>query len=127
MTRVALDGAGPGSAVDEAVFEQLVADLGPEHIGEVCQVFLRNAQANVRAVRNALDAGDAPAAAEAAHRLKSASGFVGAVRLATLCAAVEAGSPAGDPVEALAEELRRASVDLGLLVARVAPAGTPLS
>lgn len=125
MTRVAPDGAGPTSAVDETVFSQLVADLGPEHIGEVCQVFLQNATAGVQAVRTALDADDTAAAADAAHRLKSASGFLGAVRLASLCAALEDGYAAGDPVETLTEELRRTSADLGILVARVAPPGNP--
>lgn len=124
MTRVAPEGAGPGPAVDEAVFAQLVADLGAEHIGEVCQVFLRNAASGIEDVRTALDADDLAAAAQAAHRLKSASGFLGAVRLAELCAAVEAG-PAGEAAQGLHDELQRTSVDLGLLVGRVAPAGPP--
>lgn len=123
MTRVAPEGAGRGPAVDEAVFAQLVADLGAEHIGEVCEVFLRNAASGVEAVRTALDADDVAAAADAAHRLKSASGFLGAVRLAGLCAAVEAGHAGGGAAEVLSNELQRTSVDLGLLVGRVAPTG----
>lgn len=111
-------------AVDEAVFSQLVADLGAEHIEEVCRLFLANAASGVDAVRQALEADDAKAAVLAAHKLKSASGFVGATRLAALCAAVESGVAAGDPGEALAVELRRASADFHVLVGRVAGAGT---
>ncbi|HWI03924.1 MAG TPA: Hpt domain-containing protein, partial [Acidimicrobiales bacterium] len=68
----------------------------------------------------AVDSDNVAAAAEAAHRLKSASGFLGAVGLAGLCAAVEAGDAAGDPGEALTAELRRTSDSLDLLVERIA-------
>lgn len=105
------------------MFSHLVADLGAEHIDEVCRLFLENAALGVAAVRQALDAGDQNGAAEAAHRLKSASGFLGATRLAGLCAAIEAGSPAGG--DALAAELRRTTDDLHTLVGRVAGAGRP--
>jgi HPt (histidine-containing phosphotransfer) domain-containing protein len=124
MTGVALERARSAPAVDEAVFSQLVADLGAQHIEAVCRLFLENAASGIVAVRQALDADDAAAAAEAAHRLKSASGFLGATRLADLCAAVEAGSAAGTAAAALAAELRRTSDDLLVLVARVAGAGT---
>ena len=101
-----------------------MADLGAQHIEEVCRLFLENAAVGVDAVRHALDSDDARGAAEAAHRLKSASGFLGATRMAELCAAIEAGSPAGNPGETLAAELRRTSDDLDVLVGRVAGAGT---
>lgn len=125
MTRVDPERPRSAPAVNGAVFSQLVADLGAEHIAEVCRVFLENAASEVDGVRQALDADDAKGAAEAAHRLKSASGFLGATRLAQLCAAVEAGSPAADPGEALAAELQRTSDDLQALVGRMAGAGTP--
>lgn len=105
------------------MFDRLVTDLGAQHIGKVCRVFLENAAAGVDAVRQALGAGDAAGAADAAHRLKSSSGFLGATGLAELCADVEAGSPAPDTGDALAAELRRASEDLEVLVGRVAGAG----
>jgi HPt (histidine-containing phosphotransfer) domain-containing protein len=123
MTCVALERARSAPAVDEAVFLQLVADLGAQHIAEVCRVFLENAASGIDAVSRALDAGDARRAADAAHRLKSASGFLGATRLAGLCAAVEAGSDPRDPADALAAELRRTTDDLDVLVERVAGAG----
>ena len=124
MTRVALERARSAPTVDEAVFSQLVADLGAQHIEEVCRVFLATAASGIDAVRRALDSADATGAADAAHRLKSASGFLGATRLADLCAAVEAGSTAGNPGDDLAAELRRTSDDLLALVKRVAGAGT---
>ncbi len=105
------------------MFARLVADLGAQHIEEVCRLFLESAAAGVDAVRQALDSEDATGAAEAAHRLKSASGFLGATGLARLCAAVEAGSPPRNLGGALAAELRRTSDDLRLLVGRVAGAG----
>jgi len=123
MTRVALEHAGSAPAVDEAVFSKLAADLGAQHIGEVCRLYLENAASGIDAVRRALDSGDADGAAEAAHRLKSASGFLGARRLADLCAAVEGGSPPENPGDALVAELRRTSEDLEMLVGRVAGAG----
>lgn len=122
MTGVALERAGSAPAVDEAVFSQLVADLGAQHIGEVCRLYLDNAAAGIDAVRQALDSGDAEGAADAAHRLKSASGFLGATRLVELCAAVEAGSPPGNPADALIAELCRTADDLDVLVGRVAGA-----
>lgn len=111
--------------MDEAVFSQLIADLGAEKIDEVRRLFVENAELAVDAVRRALECDDIEAAADAAHRLKSASGFVGARRLAELCAAVEAGSTAGDAGEAMDAELRRTSVDLDLLVGRLGPSGSP--
>ena len=108
------------------MFFRLVDDLGAEHIEEVCRVFLENATLGIAAVRRALDAGDGSGAAEAAHGLKSSSGFLGASRLAGLCAAIEAGTPAAHPGDALAEELRRISDELHVLVGCVAGApGTP--
>jgi HPt (histidine-containing phosphotransfer) domain-containing protein len=116
MTRVASERARSATAVDRAVFSRLVADLGAEHIEEVCEVFLENAAMCVDAVRRALDAGDGPGAAKAAHRLKSSSGFVGATRLVDLCTEVELGS--GKPGDALAAELHRTSVELHMLAGR---------
>ena len=113
-----------GPAVDEAVFAQLVAALGAEHVAKICQLFLENAESGIHAVRQALDSDDALAAADAAHRLKSASGFIGAARLAALCASVEAGTPPGDTGEAMVAELQRTSVDLDLLVGRIARPST---
>jgi HPt (histidine-containing phosphotransfer) domain-containing protein len=126
MARVAPGRAGPapaaptdGPAVDEAVFADLAADLGADHIGEVCRLFLDNATVAVDRVRQALDAGDTAGAVDNAHRLKSSSGFVGATTLAALCAAVEAGAAPAGAGELLAQELQRAAGLLDLLVERL--------
>lgn len=106
-----------GDRVDGAVLAQLAVDLGAEHATEICRLFLENAAAEVHAVETALAAGDPAAAARSAHRLKSASGFVGATGLAALCAKVEAGHPAGGT---LAGELERTATDLNRSVGRLA-------
>lgn len=106
--------------VDEAVLAQLVLDLGPGQAEEICRLFLENASREVHAVGRALDAGDSKAAARSAHRLKSASGFIGATGLATLCAEVEAGPPAQGFGAILAGELEQTAAELSLSVGRLA-------
>ena len=123
MTCVAIERSRSAPAVDEAVFARLVTDLGAQHIEEVCRLFLESAAAAIDAVRRALACDDVSSAAEAAHRLKSASGFLGATGLAELCAAIEAGLPARDAGDALAAVLCRTTDDLDVLVGRVAGAG----
>jgi HPt (histidine-containing phosphotransfer) domain-containing protein len=113
--------------LDEAVLAQLVCDLGPEPVVEVCRLFLENATAGVDAVRLALASGDTDGAARSAHRLKSSSGFFGATRLAALCAEVEGRAHADDLAGRLVRDLQRTSVDMSLAVRRLAghrpPAG----
>jgi HPt (histidine-containing phosphotransfer) domain-containing protein len=75
--------------VDPTVLARLVDDLGEDHAREVCALFLTDAADIVGAVDAALGSGDAAAAARLAHRLKSASGFVGAEGCARLCAEIE--------------------------------------
>lgn len=111
-----------GPAVDEAVFADLAADLGAAHIDEVSRLFLDNAKLQVEVVRTCLDAGDVTGAADAAHRLKSASGFLGATGLVSLCEAIEAGVPPAGAGELLAAELVRTAGDLDLLVRRMSGA-----
>lgn len=107
------------SAVDEAVLANLAADLGAAHIGEVSRLFLDNAKLEVEVVRTCLDSGDLVGAADAAHRLKSASGFLGATGLISLCAAVESGAPPAGAGGLLAAELARTGAELDNLVKRM--------
>lgn len=104
------------------MFSNLVADLGVDHIGEVLRIYLDNANLGVDAVRKCLDAGDIAGAGDAAHRLKSASGFIGATGLVALCAAVEAGSPPAGAGMLLARELQRTAAALHVLVTRISGA-----
>ena len=85
---VTTEGSGP-TPVDVTALTRLADDLGPAHLAEVCDLFLVEADELVGAVRAACGTGDADAAARAAHRLKSASGFLGASGLSSLCAEVE--------------------------------------
>jgi HPt (histidine-containing phosphotransfer) domain-containing protein len=120
------DGAVPAdgvaaSRVDARVVSRLVDDLGPDHAAEVCAVFLGDAAETVRAVDAARASGDADAAARLAHRLKSASGFVGAAGVSGLCAEIERLARDGRLVEVgpridlLVGELGRVSTELSAL------------
>ena len=82
------DGPGP-SPVDVTALAQLADDLGPARLAEVCNLFVADADELVGAIRAGYGSGDADAAASAAHRLKSASGFLGASRLSSLAAEAE--------------------------------------
>jgi HPt (histidine-containing phosphotransfer) domain-containing protein len=106
--------------VDEAVLAQLAVDLGSAHAEEICRLFLENATREVQAVSRALAAGDREVAARSAHRLKSASGVVGATGLASLCAEVEAGPPTRSLGSLLAGELEQTAAELNLSVGRLA-------
>ena len=109
-----------GGRVDGAVLTQLAVDLGPDQAAEICRLFLQSATREVQTVGAALDAGDTAGAARSAHRLKSASGFVGATGLATLCAEVEAGAPTPALRPLLVDELQQTAVELDLTVRRLA-------
>ena len=106
--------------VDGAVLTQLAVDLGAEHAAEICRLFLERASTEVQTVGAALDVGDTAGAARSAHRLKSASGFVGATVLATLCAEVEAGAPTPALAHLLVDELKQTAVELEHTVQRLA-------
>ena len=85
----------------------------------MCRLFLHNAASEIDTVRRSLDAGDPGGATDAAHRLKSASGFIGATTLVALCAEVEAGSPPAGAGELLAGALRQTDGELHRLVRHV--------
>ncbi len=109
-----------GGRVDGSVLTQLAVDLGADHAAEICRLFLESATREVQTVGTALDVGDTAGAARSAHRLKSASGFVGATGLATLCAEVEAGAPTPALRHLLVDELEQTAVELDLTVRRFA-------
>lgn len=116
--------SGPAS-VDADVVARLTADLGPDGVAAVCQVFLADARERVRAAGAACRSADARGAARSAHRLKSASGFLGANGVSTLCREIE--RLAGEDrladvavrVDQLAEEVERASTELVAVLERV--------
>jgi CheY-like chemotaxis protein len=86
----------PSSAeanVDPGALEQLLAlgsDGGGDLMRRVVDTFLESSTEIVRTLRDALSAKDPEAMASAAHKLKSSSAQVGAVRLSALCKDLEA-------------------------------------
>jgi HPt (histidine-containing phosphotransfer) domain-containing protein len=82
------EGAG-GPSVNATVVARLVEALGPEEVAQVCAVFLVDARELVTAIQGAYESGDADSTAKHAHRLKSASGFLGAEGLSGLCVDIE--------------------------------------
>lgn len=114
-----------GGAVDETVVAQLVADLGPAAAAEVCRVYVADAREAVGALVAAFDAGDASGLARCAHRLKSASAFVGLGGIAALCRDIETGArqgrlgPLGTRVVLLAGEIEHATQELVGVVRRL--------
>jgi len=79
-------------AVDAAALEELRrlgGESGVDMSGEIIALYLRDAPSLLGAMRAALDAGDASALQRSAHGLKSSSGYLGARRLAQICADIE--------------------------------------
>ncbi|MGH2720574.1 MAG: Hpt domain-containing protein [Actinomycetota bacterium] len=99
---------------------------GVEVLGQVIELYLRELPARSAALLDAARLGDCAALDVAAHRLKGASGTLGAERLATLCCRLErlghAGSceGAGEQVAEVHRELER--VRIALLAELVRPA-----
>jgi HPt (histidine-containing phosphotransfer) domain-containing protein len=112
--------------IDEAALGQLLADLEADDVEEICALFVRDARDGVRAIRSALESGDADSAARPAHRLKSASGFVGANALSALCAEIEHLArtdrldKAWSRIDLLSEEIERTSGQMALVIGRLA-------
>lgn len=101
---------GPGAVV-LGVLEGLVGD-DPTSIREIRRTFLDHLPETVGEIRAACAAGDPARAANAAHRLKSASRSVGALRMGALCAELESAGRAGDAA-AVAGLLDRIEVEAG--------------
>lgn len=90
-----------------------LAGLSAEALADVARAYLATATRTFEELRQAVRDGDAPAAAELAHRLKGACATVGAAREAELCGRVEDLARAGEAVaEELLEELGRLLTDI---------------
>jgi HPt (histidine-containing phosphotransfer) domain-containing protein len=88
----------PALVVDFSVIAELRAlgDPGEDMAAEIIAVFLAHAPEQLLALRQAFDAGDAPAVDRVAHRLRGSALGVGARQLAAILAAIEAAARAGD-------------------------------
>ena len=119
--------AAGGSPSNEVVFDK--AGLfervsGDESvIGEILDVFLDDAPSNIKALKEALDVGDAACVRLKAHVIKGAAGNVGAMALMETASRIELAGEEGDlrratllvpQVYARFEELRRVLAHSGL-------------
>jgi len=109
-------------AIDRAVLAGLKALGGGDNdfVFEMIDLFLEHSPRNLEVMRAALDVGDLPAVAKAAHNMKSSSAYLGAKRLSELCGQVELKAHAREAnfvargVEALTAEfdaVRRALIE----------------
>jgi len=109
-------------AIDRSVLDGLKALGGGDNdfVLEMIDLFLEQSPRNLEVMRAALDVGDIPAVAKAAHNMKSSSAYLGARRLSELCGQVEAKANAREAnsvargVEALTAEfdaVRRALIE----------------
>ncbi|CAA9490871.1 MAG: diguanylate cyclase/phosphodiesterase (GGDEF & EAL domains) with PAS/PAC sensor(s) [uncultured Rubrobacteraceae bacterium] len=75
--------------LDPGVIEGLRGLGGPELLAELVELYLEQAPAQLEALREAIEAGDAASVKGTAHALKGSSGNMGALRMATICAELE--------------------------------------
>jgi signal transduction histidine kinase/CheY-like chemotaxis protein len=78
-------------AIDRKVLAGLKAIGGGDNdfVHEMIDLFLEQSPRNLEVMRAALDVGDLPAVAKAAHNMKSSSAYLGARRLSELCGQLE--------------------------------------
>lgn len=93
-------GDAPGSRGEEVLAPQVLEELrligGEELVRELMGVFAELAPERLRLVQSSFGAGDLEATAAALHSLRSASGTVGARRLADLAGRLERAARSGD-------------------------------
>jgi signal transduction histidine kinase/CheY-like chemotaxis protein/HPt (histidine-containing phosphotransfer) domain-containing protein len=83
------------SSSDEALDRKVLAGLRAlgggdnDFVFEMIDLFIEQSPRNLEVMRAALDVGDLPAIAKAAHNMKSSSAYLGARRLSELCAQLE--------------------------------------
>ena len=84
-----------------AALNELAADVGPDGVAEIVDIFLSDSVGLLRTLRTASELGDAAAIARAAHSLKSTAATVGASLLAAHCLEMERRGRAGQVREAI--------------------------
>jgi len=105
-------------AIDESTLRAWLGD-DPDAVAELLQDFLRDARQAERDIGASLTAGNLPALAATAHRLKGSGLAIGARRLAEVAAALEQAGRIGDRAACqdglgtLAGELRRVAAKIG--------------
>ena len=107
----ALDGP---PVVDPSVLGTLAERLGPRapaFLASLLATWETETATRLAALGEAVEAGDAEGVSRAAHALKGSSGSMGALRLAAVCAEVEAGAVAGGHELAAAQQRLTAEVE----------------
>jgi len=87
-----MDATAPMAAIDTRVLDKIRAlqrPGQPDVLVTIVSTYLRDLPGTVEATRRAAEKADYQALFEAAHRMKSSSAFVGALRLAELCTQLE--------------------------------------
>jgi HPt (histidine-containing phosphotransfer) domain-containing protein len=79
-----------------ARLRRLQGENEPDIVAELAGMFLEDAHSRLEAVEEALQKGDAPAVAQAAHTLKGGSGSIGARGMFGLCTQLEDVGASGD-------------------------------
>ncbi len=127
----AVGAQGELPVVDPSVLGSLAERLGdraPAFLASLLGTWETETTARMAAVAAAVDAGDAGAVGRAAHAVKGGSGSMGALRLAAVCAQVEADAVAGTADLPSAQRRLAAQVDAGPRGARRAlPPGDALT
>jgi CheY-like chemotaxis protein len=94
LTRVT-DG-GPVNDPAEDPIETLRAAAGAEVLAELVETFADDSQLQLDALRQAVDLGDLPKVAGAAHRIRGAAGVFGATTISEVCGIIEDAAKAGE-------------------------------
>jgi HPt (histidine-containing phosphotransfer) domain-containing protein len=101
--------------VDATVLGSLAERLGaraPAFLSSLLTTWETETATRMQALAEAVEAGDAEGVGRAAHAVKGGSGSMGAVRLAAVCAQVEADALAGGTDLAAARQRLEAEVEL---------------
>ena len=112
-TRAAATASGL-PATDPEALARLERFGGRKLLHEMIALYLRSAPARLSAAESGIAAGDAVAAENALHSLKSSSAQLGALRLSRLCEEGETIARAGQPAS-LASLLRASREELSLV------------
>lgn len=88
--------AGPDRVLDAAALERLRDSVGEEFVTELVQLFLDDAPAQLAALRDALERGDANEARRAVHTLKSNGATFGADGFSESCRLLEESAKGGE-------------------------------
>ncbi|HEY2593354.1 MAG TPA: winged helix-turn-helix domain-containing protein, partial [Chloroflexota bacterium] len=98
---------GPVALDVVAELRELMGQVGNRPLQQLNDVYVESSRNHVAGMRTALDDGDAERLGREAHRLRGASGSLGAQRVARVCAAIEEHARANDlaQVDAMLEQL----------------------